>query len=89
MPAKKTSLIIDSANELLEESGRNFNQWKKEIITTKKLEIMEGKNQQWEHSVVEEAALEVITTDLKERRKKEKNTSEISKNVEKEGVEYP
>lgn len=89
MPAKKTSLIIDSAKELLEESGRNFNQWKKEIITTKKLEIMEGKNQQWEHSVVEEAALEVITTDLKERRKKEKNTSEISKNVEKEGVEYP
>jgi len=50
---------------------------------------MGGKNQQWEHSVVEEAALEVITTDLKERRKKEKNTSEISKNVEKEGVEYP
>ncbi|MGJ1010755.1 hypothetical protein IGI96_002268 [Enterococcus sp. DIV0421] len=89
MPAKKTSLIIDSAKELLEESGRNFNQWKKEILRTKKLEIMEGKNQQWEHSVVEEAALEVITTDLKERRKKEKNTSEISKNVEKEGVEYP
>lgn len=89
MPAKKTSLIIDSAKELLEESGRNFNQWKKEILRTKKLEIMEGKNQQWEHSVVEEAALEVITTDLKERRKKEKNTSEISKNVEKEGLEYP
>lgn len=89
MPAKKTSLIIDSAKELLEESGRNFNQWKKEIITSKKLEIMEGKNQQWEHSIVEEAALEVITTGLKERRKKEKNTSEISKNVEKEGVEYP
>lgn len=72
MPAKKSSLIIDSAKELLEESGRNFLQWKKEIITTKKLEIMEGKNQQWEHSVVEEAALEVITTELKERRKKEK-----------------
>lgn len=89
MPAKKTSLIIDSAKELLEESGRNFNQWKKEILRTKKLEIMEGKNQQWEHSVVEEAALEVITTELKERRKKEKNTSEISKNIEKEGVEYP
>lgn len=89
MPAKKTSLIIDSAKELLEESGRNFNQWKKEIITTKKLEIMEGKNQQWEHSVVEEAALEVITTELKERQKKEKNTREINKNVEQEGVEYP
>lgn len=89
MPAKKTSLIIDSAKELLEESGRNFNQWKKEIITTKKLEIMEGKNQQWEHSIVEEAALEVITTELKERRKKEKNTREINKNVEQEGVEYP
>jgi len=88
MPAKKTSLIIDSAKELLEESGRNFNQWKKEIITTKKLEIMEGKNQQWEHSVVEEAALEVITTELKERRKKEKNTRESNKNVEQEGVEY-
>lgn len=89
MPAKKTSLIIDSAKELLEESGRNFNQWKKEIITTKKLEIMEGKNQQWEHSVVEEAALEVITTELKERRKKEKNTRETNKNIEQEGVEYP
>ncbi|MFS0934586.1 DUF5415 family protein [Enterococcus casseliflavus] len=89
MPAKKTSLIIDSAKELLEESGRNFNQWKKEIITSKKLEIMEGKNQQWEHSVVEEAALEVITTELKERRKKEKNTRETNKNIEQEGVEYP
>ncbi|MBK0039326.1 MULTISPECIES: DUF5415 family protein [unclassified Enterococcus] len=89
MPAKKTSLIIDSAKELLEESGRNFNQWKKEIITTKKLEIMEGKNLQWENSIVEEAALEVITTELKERRKKEKNTREINKNVEQEGVEYP
>lgn len=87
MPAKKTSLIIDSAKELLEESGRNFNQWKKEIITTKKLEIMEGKNQQWEHSIVEEAALEVITTELKERRKKEKNTRETNKNIEQEGVE--
>lgn len=87
MPAKKTSLIIDSAKELLEESGRNFNQWKKEIITTKKLEIMEGNNQQWEHSIVEEAALEVITTELKERRKKEKNTRETNKNIEQEGVE--
>ncbi|WP_429976894.1 DUF5415 family protein [Enterococcus sp. AZ051] len=89
MPAKKTSLIIDSAKELLEESGRNFNQWKKEIITSKKLEIMEGKNQQWEHSIVEEAALDVITTELKERRKKEKNTRETNKNIEQEGVEYP
>lgn len=89
MPAKKTSLIIDSAKELLEESGRNFNQWKKEILRTKKLEIMEGKNQQWEHSVVEEAALEVITTELKERRKKEKNTKEANKHIEQEGVEYP
>lgn len=89
MPAKKTSLIIDSAKELLEESGRNFNQWKKEILRTKKLEIMEGKNLQWENSIVEEAALEVITTQLKERRKKEKNTREINKNVEQEGVEYP
>ncbi|MFS1020066.1 DUF5415 family protein [Enterococcus casseliflavus] len=89
MPAKKTSLIIDSAKELLEESGRNFNQWKIEILRTKKLEIMEGKNQQWEHSVVEEAALEVITTELKERRKKEKNTKETNKDIEQEGVEYP
>ncbi len=89
MPAKKTSLIIDSAKELLEESGRNFNQWKKEILRTKKLEIMEGKNQQWEYSVVEEAALEVITTELKERRKKEKNTKEANKHIEQEGVEYP
>ncbi|MDB1696117.1 hypothetical protein ABG980_02945 [Enterococcus casseliflavus] len=89
MPAKKTSLIIDSAKELLEESGRNFNQWKKEILRTKKLEIMEAKNQQWEYSVVEEAALEVITTELKERRKKEKNTKEANKHIEQEGVEYP
>ncbi|MFR0814211.1 MAG: DUF5415 family protein [Enterococcus casseliflavus] len=89
MPAKKTSLIIDSAKELLEESGRNFNQWKKEILRTKKLEIMEGKNLQWENSIVEEAALEVITTELKQRRKKEKNTREINKNAEQEGVEYP
>ncbi|MFP8918451.1 DUF5415 family protein [Enterococcus innesii] len=86
MPAKKTNLIVESAKELLEEKGVNFNQWKKEILRTKKLEIMEGKNLQWENSIVEEAALAVITTDLKERRKKEKNTSEISKNVEKEGV---
>lgn len=86
MPAKKTNLIVESARELLEEKGMNFNQWKKEILRTKKLEIMEGKNLQWENSIVEEAALAVITTDLKERRKKEKNTSEISKNVEKEGV---
>ena len=87
MPAKKTNLIVESAKELLEEKGVNFNQWKKEILRTKKLEIMEGKNLQWENSIVEEAALAVITTGLKERRKKEKNTSEISKNVEKEGVE--
>lgn len=89
MPAKKTNLFVEYAKELLEEKGENFNQWKKEILRSKKLEIMEGKNLQWENSIVEEAALEVITTDLKERRKKEKNTSEISKNVEKEGVEYP
>lgn len=89
MPAKKTNLIVESAKELLEEKGVNFNQWKKEILRTKKLEIMEEKNLQWENSIVEEAALAVITTDLKERRKKEKNTSEISKNVEKEGGEYP
>lgn len=89
MPAKKTNLIVESAKELLEEKGVNFNQWKKEILRTKKLEIMEGKNLQWENSIVEEAALAVITTGLKERRKKEKNTNEISKNVEKEGVEYP
>ncbi|MFL0441437.1 DUF5415 family protein [Enterococcus pernyi] len=88
MAAKKTSLIVESAKELLEEKGMNFNQWKKEIVTTKKLEIMEGKNLQWEHSIVEEGALEVITTDLKERRKKEKNTRESNKNIEQEGVEY-
>lgn len=72
MPAKKTNLIVESAKELLEEKGVNFNQWKKEVLRTKKLEIMEGKNLQWENSIVEEAALAVITTDLKERRKKEK-----------------
>ncbi|MGM0331021.1 DUF5415 family protein [Enterococcus sp. AZ084] len=88
MAAKKTSLIVESAKELLEEKGMNFNQWKKEIVTTKKLEIMEGKNLQWEHSIVEEAALEVITKDLKERRKKGNNTKEINKNIEQEGVEY-
>lgn len=88
MAAKKTSLIVESAKELLEEKGMNFNQWKKEIVTTKKLEIMEGKNLQWEHSIVEEAALEVITTDLKERQKKGKNTRETNKNIEQEGVEY-
>lgn len=88
MVAKKTSLIVESAKELLEEKGMNFNQWKKEIVTTKKLEIMEGKNLQWEHSIVEAAALEVITNDLNQRRKKEKNTRESNKNIEQEGVEY-
>lgn len=88
MAAKKTSLIVESAKELLEEKGMNFNQWKKEIVTTKKLEIMEGKNLQWEHSIVEEAALEVITNYLKQRQKKEKNIRESNKNIEQEGVEY-
>lgn len=89
MPAKKTNLIVESAKELLEEKGLNFNQWKKEILRTKKLEIMEGKNLQWENSIVEEAALVVITTELKERRKKEKNIKETNKPIEQEGVEYP
>lgn len=56
MAGRKHSLFVDVAKDVLDEQGIDFAKWKKEVVLKAKMAIMEGKNQQWESSVVEEAA---------------------------------
>ena len=80
MAGKKNSLFIDVAKDVLNEQGIDFAKWKKEVVLKAKMALMEGKNQQWESSVVEEAALKVVSEDLKNRRKLDDSSPE--KNVD-------
>lgn len=66
---KKQSLFVDVAKDVLNEQGIDFAKWKKEVVWKAKMALMEGKNQQWESNVVEEAALKVVSEELKNRRK--------------------
>lgn len=77
---KKHSLFVDVAKDVLNEQGIDFAKWKKEVVLKAKMALMEGKNQQWESNVVEEAALKVVSEDLKSRRKLDDSSPE--KNVD-------
>lgn len=73
---KKNNLFIDVAKDVLNEQGIDFAKWKKEVVLKAKMALMEGKNQQWESNVVEEAALKVVSEDLKSRRKLDDSSPE-------------
>lgn len=73
---KKQSLFVDVAKDVLNEQGIDFAKWKKEVVLKAKMALMEGKNQQWESSVVEEAALKVVSEALKSRRKLDDSSPE-------------
>jgi hypothetical protein len=78
---EKSIVFLDVAKDVLDEQGIDFAKWKKEVVLKAKMAIMEGKNQQWESSVVEEAALKVVSENLKNRRKLDDSSPE-KKNVD-------
>lgn len=77
MVKKRTSLVVETAKDLLKEKNVAFDKWKKSIISAEKLKIIEGNDPEWEATVIEKAALELISEELSALRKNKTNNLEL------------
>lgn len=52
---------LDKAvKKILEYQGKNYEEWKKQTVTSAKLEILEGKNKDWENSIISSAQQDFV-----------------------------
>lgn len=50
-----------AVKSILESKGVDYNEWKKDIINAKKLEIMSGEDKVWLEETIHNASVELIT----------------------------
>lgn len=61
---KKGSNLQKAAQRILEKNGKDFNEWKKDVINQRKLAIMSDQDKEWTEQTIEEAALQIVLKDI-------------------------
>ncbi|WP_435817845.1 DUF5415 family protein, partial [Micrococcus luteus] len=57
---KKENPVEKAAEKILRNRNIDFNEWKKDIITKKKIAVMSDEDKEWTERTIQEAALQLI-----------------------------
>lgn len=57
---KKENPVEKAAERILRNRNIDFNEWKKDIITKKKIAVMSDEDKEWTERTIHEAALQLI-----------------------------
>ncbi|WP_077356029.1 DUF5415 family protein [Virgibacillus halodenitrificans] len=61
---RKENPVKEAVEKILKKNGHNYNDWKKEVINKRKLEVMSGEDKEWTESTVQEASFELIMEEI-------------------------
>ena len=61
---KKENPVEKAAEKILKKKNINFNEWKKEVITKKKIAVMSDEDKEWTDRTIHEAAMQLIMDEV-------------------------
>lgn len=78
---KKSNPVKETVEAILKKQNINYNDWEKDIINKKKLEVMADEDKEWTAEIVNEASMAVIMEEVVKQNKKAESThsSNVSK----------
>lgn len=63
--AKKESIYEQAAKSILGRQSKDFNVWKLDILSKRKMDILSGKDRAWEKGVIEEECIKLMAKHTK------------------------
>lgn len=64
---KKENLLQQAAEKILKKKNIDYNEWKRDVINKKKLEVMSDEDKEWTEQTIDKAALEIIMNEVTEK----------------------
>lgn len=61
---KKVNKVQEAVERILKDKNQDFNEWKKTVITKKKIEVMSDEDKDWTERTLNEASLELIMNEV-------------------------
>ncbi|MFP7474484.1 DUF5415 family protein [Niallia taxi] len=61
---KKENPVEKAAEKILKKKNIDFNEWKKEVITKKKIAVMSDEDKEWTDRTIHEAAMKLIMDEV-------------------------
>ncbi|MEY8742818.1 DUF5415 family protein [Bacillales bacterium AN1005] len=61
---KKESPVEKAAEKILKKKNIDFNEWKKDVITKKKIAVMSDEDKEWTERTIHEAAMQIIMDEV-------------------------
>jgi len=61
---KKENPVEKAAEKILKRKNIDFNEWKKDIITKKKIAVMSDEDKEWTDRTIHEAAMQLIMNEV-------------------------
>lgn len=65
MAAKKESIFEKAAGTILRNQNKEFKQWRDDILTKRKMKILQGTDKAWEKAVIEEECIKLMAKNIK------------------------
>ncbi|WP_437834480.1 DUF5415 family protein (plasmid) [Niallia taxi] len=61
---KKENPVEKAAEKILKKKNIDFNEWKKDVITKKKIAVMSDEDKEWTDRTIHEAAMQLIMDEV-------------------------
>ncbi|KRN67872.1 DUF5415 family protein [Carnobacterium maltaromaticum] len=65
MAAKKESIFETAAKTILNNQNKDFKKWRDDILTKRKMKILNGTDKAWEKAVIEEECIKLMAKNIK------------------------
>ena len=65
MAAKKESIFETAAKTILNNQNKDFKKWRDDILTKRKMKILNGTDKAWEKAVIEEECIKLMAKNTK------------------------
>lgn len=65
MAAKKENIFETAAGTILSNQNKDFKKWRDDILTKRKMKILNGTDKAWEKAVIEEECIKLMAKNIK------------------------
>lgn len=65
MAAKKETIFETAAKTILSNQNKDFKKWRDDILTKRKMKILNGTDKAWEKAVIEEECIKLMAKNIK------------------------
>lgn len=77
MAGRKKSPLQQAAKNILAEKGVDYNEWKKEVLNTRKLAIMSDEDKEWTDNTLNEEIVKLVTVHVSKSNQESSRESEV------------